>query len=118
MHRAGSLAARQEKRFDPFDEPKKVRACPDSHATSLASLSSVSTGVLIRLGCSHAVRAARAVFASPRRLPAATSYRAVAAGASSGARKVRRRRQGSNSCLIRPLPCVPHTLCGPFRGGR
>ena len=118
MRRAGSLGARREKRLDPFDEPMKVRACPSYHAATLALLSSDATCGLIRLGCSRAVGAARAVFASPGQVPAAASYRAVAAGASSAAQKVCHRRQDSNSCLICPLLRVAHAFCGLIRGGR
>ena len=90
----------------------KVRACPSYHAATLALLSSDATCGLIRLGCSRAVGAARAVFASPGQVPAAASYRAVAAGASSAAQKVCHRRQDSNSCLICPLLRVAHAFCG------
>ena len=109
---------RREYRLYPLFEPPKMRACPSHHPVTVSSLSWLTTHRPFLKGCSTAVRAAGEVFASPGRLPDATSYRAVAAGASAGAQKVCHRRQGSNSCLICPLPCAAHALCGPFRGGR
>ena len=109
---------RREYRLYPLFEPPKMRGCPSHHAVTFSSLSWLTTHRPFLKGCSTAVRAAGEVFASPGRLPAASSYRVVAAGASAGAQKVCHRRQGSNSCLIRPLPCAAHALCGPFRGGR
>ena len=109
---------RREYRLLPLFEPTKMRGCPSHHAVTFSSLSWLTTHRPFLKGCSTAVRAAGEVFASPGRLPDATSYRAVAAGASTGAQKVCHRRQGSNSCLICPLPCAAHALCGPFRGGR
>ena len=105
---------RREYRLYPLFEPPKMRACPSHHPVTVSSLSWLTTHRPFLKGCSTAVRAAGEVFASPGRLPDATSYRAVAAGASAGAQKVCYSRQDSNSCLIRPLPCAAHALCGPI----
>ena len=83
---------RREYRLYPLFEPPKMRACPSRHAVTFSSLSWLTTHRPFLSGCSTAERAAREVFVSPGRLPAASSYRVVAAGASAGAHKVCHRR--------------------------